>query len=359
MKINHIGMLNKEAVENGRPINLEIAPRLFNGANNGYTSFPFRVAYLLWTLKGANLLEPLQYYGRFFDEYTDDGESLRGAYGPRLRYWVGPDALQEAIKKNQDIDMDSDDMAVLGSIARPVGVDQLNAVYEDLHFGMTESVMQIFDPAIDFEETNNVPDLHRISFLVNDGKIDMIMDYLNVEVNTMLINDLYVFEMIKYLMASFLTADVGNTYINIGRPQYNQLSNLYTEHMHDCTDESAFVGDYRFNKSPEDFWQEFAILLNFEKHLRMQINNKTFTNEEISVSELSHILIEKLLDTITIKILSDLGRSLFICAIIKHTDNIKLYKELILEEFKKLDNICQCEVYNYAIHTNTKYKLGL
>lgn len=358
MKLRHVGMMSEENIVENKPMNIEIEPNPFIGVNNGYTSFPFRVVYLLWVLKGANLLEPLQYYGRFFDEYTDDGETLRGAYGPRLRYWVGPDALQEAIKKNQDIDMQSDDFDEQSDIVKPVGVDQFNAVFEDFNFGMTEAVMQIFDPALDFDETNNIPDLHRVSFVKNGNKLEMILDYLTVQVNTTLINDYSVFQMIQYFMSMFLSLEVGNTYVNIGRAQYNKFANSYSEQMKDYTDvENTF--EYNFNGKPEDFWQQFAILLNFEKHLRMQINNGTFRNDDISVSELSHILIEKLLDSIDIKILSDLGRSLLICAIIKHTDNIKIYKGLVSDEYEKLSDYLKAEIYNYSIHTNTTFDLGL
>lgn len=358
MKLKHVGMMSAENIVENKPMNIEIEPNLFIGANNGYTSFPFRVVYLLWILKGANMLAPLQYYGRFFDEFTDDGESLRGAYGPRLRYWVGPDALQEAIKNNQDIDMDSGEMEDGADIVKPKGIDQLNAVYEDFRFGLTESVMQIFDPALDFDETNNVPDLHRISFLKNGDKLDMILDYLTVDVNTTLINEYYAFEMIQYFISMFLSLGLGKTYVNVGRAMYNKFANNYTEQMKDYTDvQSKF--SFQFHPTPEDFWNQFAKLINFEKHLRMQINNGTFRNDEISISELSHILIEKLLDSIDIKILSDLGRCLLICAIIKHTDNISIYKGLIMEEYEKLDDYLKAEIYNYSIHTNTTFELGL
>ncbi|HJW56457.1 MAG TPA: thymidylate synthase [Burkholderiaceae bacterium] len=38
----------------------------------------------LWYLAGSNKLDFIQYYIRHYDKYSDDGETIYGAYGPRL-----------------------------------------------------------------------------------------------------------------------------------------------------------------------------------------------------------------------------------------------------------------------------------
>lgn len=63
---------------------------LFNKARDANPFFHLYEA--LWMLAGRNDLAPLQYYVSTFDQFSDDGETLNGAYGYRWRNgkrWVG------------------------------------------------------------------------------------------------------------------------------------------------------------------------------------------------------------------------------------------------------------------------------
>jgi thymidylate synthase len=51
-----------------------------------------------WILSGSNKLEPLLDELPIFSEYSDDGETLNGAYGYRLRSFFGFDQINTAIK---------------------------------------------------------------------------------------------------------------------------------------------------------------------------------------------------------------------------------------------------------------------
>ncbi len=358
MNLNHLSEVELMDINEGVPLNMSIPPSMFSGANNGYTNFPFRVEYLLWILRGANLLKPLQYYGAYMNECTDDGETLRGAYGPRMRFWIGADALQEAINANQDIDMEKPENQE--AIVKPKGIDQLNAVYEDLKFGMKQSLIQVFDPAIDFEETNYVPDLHRVSFLVNDNKLDIIMDYLTVQVNTTLVNDMWVMEIIQMILASFLSLEPGTVYVNVGRAQLNKFAEMYTKDMVE-SNEWVFDGedpeDFCTPVSPEKFWEQNNTLMELDKHIRMQITATSFNNKEVSVSQMANDLVVKFVNKIDNKLLNNLGRSLLMCAVIKNADTVYIYKEFIKEHYKLLDNIFRTEFRNYAFHINVSDEL--
>ena len=145
-------IFDHEIVE-GETILIKTRNNLLYDVNNGSGDLAFRIGYLIWTLNGSNMLQSLGFHGGCMGGYTDDGETLRGAYGPRLRYWIGADALQEAIKINQDIDKPED-------YIKPTGVDQIESTYNDLNSGLPASSMSIFDPALDYESTRHVPDLH-------------------------------------------------------------------------------------------------------------------------------------------------------------------------------------------------------
>ena len=52
----------------------------------------------LWVLSGRNDIAFISYYLRRIGEYSDDGVTLHGGYGPRLRNWEGVDQVAEAVR---------------------------------------------------------------------------------------------------------------------------------------------------------------------------------------------------------------------------------------------------------------------
>jgi len=53
----------------------------------------------LWMLAGHNDLDFPQYFNSNFKSYSDDGHTVRGAYGHRWRNWFGYDQLEEVIRQ--------------------------------------------------------------------------------------------------------------------------------------------------------------------------------------------------------------------------------------------------------------------
>ncbi|MCA4158017.1 thymidylate synthase [Priestia megaterium] len=58
----------------------------------------FALTEFSWMISGSNDLGPLNYFVRDFNEFSDDGSTLNGAYGYRLRNLHGVDQLEKAIK---------------------------------------------------------------------------------------------------------------------------------------------------------------------------------------------------------------------------------------------------------------------
>lgn len=58
----------------------------------------FAFAEFSWLITGSNYLKPLQFFIKGYDKYSDDGETLNGAYGHRLRYKFDVDQLEKAIE---------------------------------------------------------------------------------------------------------------------------------------------------------------------------------------------------------------------------------------------------------------------
>ena len=58
----------------------------------------FGLAEASWVLAGLNVLEPLRFFLATIEEYSDDGMTLNGAYGYRMRKALGMDQLEEVIR---------------------------------------------------------------------------------------------------------------------------------------------------------------------------------------------------------------------------------------------------------------------
>lgn len=63
----------------------------------------FALAEFSWIISGSNSLNTLQYFIKNYEQYSDDGNTLNGAYGFRLKEYFGIDQISKSIellKKN-------------------------------------------------------------------------------------------------------------------------------------------------------------------------------------------------------------------------------------------------------------------
>jgi thymidylate synthase len=58
----------------------------------------FALAEFAWIINGSNALKPLQFFIKSYGQYSDDGETLNGAYGFRLRHYFGRDQIEATIQ---------------------------------------------------------------------------------------------------------------------------------------------------------------------------------------------------------------------------------------------------------------------
>jgi thymidylate synthase len=97
----------------------------------------------LWVLAGRNDIAWLKKYLPRAPLFSDDGETWRGAYGPRLRRW--------------------------GSI------DQIDAVRKLLLADRTsrQSVMTLFDPALDYVPSKDIPCNNWLGWIIREDRLHM------------------------------------------------------------------------------------------------------------------------------------------------------------------------------------------
>lgn len=63
-------------------------------------SIPFAIGEWLWHMEGRDDLKMIQYYAPSYDRYSDDGKTLNGAYGPRIKRSILK--VVEILKKDPD-----------------------------------------------------------------------------------------------------------------------------------------------------------------------------------------------------------------------------------------------------------------
>jgi thymidylate synthase len=141
------------------------------------------IAESMWVLAGRNDIEFLAPYLPRAAEFSDNGKTWRAGYGPRLRNWYG--------------------------------TDQLDAVRRLLIDDPTtrRAVMNIFDPALDYASSRDIPCTNWLAFSLRDGELDM-----SVAIRS---NDLFwgfsginTFEwsVVQEVMAFWIGAEVGSVH---------------------------------------------------------------------------------------------------------------------------------------------------
>lgn len=116
-------------------------PHIIN--ENRKASLPAQLAETLWILAGRNDVGWLSKYLPRAVDFSDDGETWRGGYGPRLRDYRGVDQLAHV-------------------------VDLLREDSET-----RRAVINIYDPEIDSEDGKDIPCNNMLYFSIRDEKLDV------------------------------------------------------------------------------------------------------------------------------------------------------------------------------------------
>lgn len=192
------------------------------------------IAETMWVLAGRNDLAFLNRYLPRAQDFSDDGQTWRAAYGPRLRNWHGVDQLRE-------------NLALLSR-----------------ELSTRRAVMSIFDPAADFIESKDIPCNNWLHWLVRDGRLHM-----NVAVRS---NDImwgfsginaFEWSVLHECMATWLNVDVGEiTFFASSLHLYEhheQRAQAIVERFPGITCYDYGIGSPRFQTA----WDNFDELLRY------------------------------------------------------------------------------------------------
>lgn len=132
---------------------------------------------LLWYLSGSNQLDQIRYYIQDYHKYSDDGETVFGAYGPKL---FGADG-------------------------------QIPAVIEALQerYSTRKAVVQLFSSSDIKAPHKDIPCTCTLQFLVREGKLSLYTSMRSNDAFKGLSHDIFAFTMLQELAARKLGLPMG------------------------------------------------------------------------------------------------------------------------------------------------------
>ncbi|TGB01481.1 thymidylate synthase [Halobacillus salinus] len=155
----------------------------------------FALTEFSWLIEGSNMLEPLNYFIRNYFQYSDDGETLNGAYGHRLRKFHGVDQIDKAI---ENLTKYSDTRRVVLSMW---SASDLGSLSKDIPCNIS-IMLKVRDDSLDMTVVNRSNDL-----------------YLGVPYNVV----------VFYLLQCFLASKTG---FKVGKQKhFTDSLHLYTKHF--------------------------------------------------------------------------------------------------------------------------------
>lgn len=112
----------------------------------------FALAEFSWIITGSNEVSPLKFFIESYDAYSDDGKTLNGAYGYRLRNFFGLDQIENAI---ECLKKDPDSRRI---VLNMWSADDLTAVSKDFPCNISV-ILKIRDGKLDLTVLNRSNDL--------------------------------------------------------------------------------------------------------------------------------------------------------------------------------------------------------
>lgn len=161
-------------------------PRARLGRSMGRARIFSPLGELMWYLSGSNALDFIQYYIRDYHEFSDDGVSLNGAYGPRI---FSPDRAHKAGTHQ----------------------DQWQRVIETLKTrnGTRNAIIQIFANDDAARPTNDVPCTCTLHFVIRDNNLWLHAHMRSNDAFLGLPHDIFSFTMLQEIAARELGVGLG------------------------------------------------------------------------------------------------------------------------------------------------------
>lgn len=193
-------------------------------------SISFAIGEWLWHMEGRNDLKMIQYYAPSYYKYSDDGKTLNGAYGPRIKKSLTK--IVETLKKDPD---------------------------------SGRAVVPIYWKEDAGHDSNDIPCTIGFQFLIRNNKLNMIVNMRSNDIFLGFPYDIFNFTMWQEYVACKLNIDIG-TYTHIA----NSL-HFYEKDREKIIRASMVetVKENEMGKMPkEDLEKQLSLLYEIEEKIR-------------------------------------------------------------------------------------------
>lgn len=142
-------------------------------------SLSFALGEFCWIMRGSNDLNTIAYYAPSYSKYSDDGETLNGAYGSRIIHWGNIDQIKYVINKLKS-DKDS-----------------------------RQAIIQIYNPTLDSKETKDVPCNILLHFILRHNELNLLVYSRSQDFIFGFPYDLFHWTMLQEIIATELGVEMG------------------------------------------------------------------------------------------------------------------------------------------------------
>jgi len=167
-------------------------------------NYGFMVGELLWMLRGKNEVESIAHYNKQWLNYSDDGQTLNGAYGQRIFNW-------DSGNRDVEFKYEDEDCSMTSMVSQAVTINQFEKAFEQLQKDpdTRQATIVLFDPYKDYRETKDKPCTNLMRFTIRNGKLNMTVFMRSNDIWFGFPYDVYNFTMIQEIMAGRLGVEVG------------------------------------------------------------------------------------------------------------------------------------------------------
>lgn len=160
----------------------------------------FMLSEFVWIMSGLNDVEFVSKYNKAMGNFSDDGNILNGAYGPRIREF----GRHYHYSKNHDREF----------FYKICGVDQLNSICEKLKKDpdTRQAVIAIFNPYVDHQPTKDVPCNIFLKFTLREGALDLTAYVRSQDMILGFPYDVYHWTTLQQVVAKILNVELGAYY---------------------------------------------------------------------------------------------------------------------------------------------------
>ncbi|MES5159780.1 thymidylate synthase [Lactobacillus iners] len=155
----------------------------------------------LWYLNGERKLKPIQFYSKKMKDFSDDGLTLLGAYGPKLKANIPK--IVDLLKKDK--------------FSR-------------------RAVIELFDNYLNLTDSKDIPCTLTLHFIVRNNQLHLFVNMRSNDFYLGLPYDVFSFTLIQLLVAKKLNIEVGNYHHHVDSLHYynydrQHMLNISLDHV--------------------------------------------------------------------------------------------------------------------------------